>query len=180
MSSGKNPKITFQHFVIQEDWQNTRLLFLSLALYSGCDGYLWPKQSTYESEYSHWLLYAARHSDRWRPYELIGCWNKWRALQLKHTGCGCSANSCGVEPVSIRHPYNPIWLSTPPAAVARSALQRLFQRLSYFFHEPRATLSSWTEQIRADHTRREVTQRKGTENPANFQNKTNAKTKHPF
>ncbi len=34
VSSGKNPMITFQYYVIQVVWKNSRCLHLSLALYS--------------------------------------------------------------------------------------------------------------------------------------------------
>ncbi len=37
VSSGKNSTITLQHIVIQLSWENTRLLHLSLALYSDHD-----------------------------------------------------------------------------------------------------------------------------------------------
>ncbi len=40
VSLGKHPIITFQHFVVQPVWKNSRLLLLSLALDSDCDGSL--------------------------------------------------------------------------------------------------------------------------------------------
>ncbi len=36
-----------------------------------------------ESAYSYWLLNPALLSDLWCHYELIGCWNEWRALCSK-------------------------------------------------------------------------------------------------
>ncbi len=35
----------------------------------------------------YWLLYSALLSDRWRRYELIGCWNKWRTLRSETGLC---------------------------------------------------------------------------------------------
>ncbi len=50
-------------------------------------GYFWTITGISESICSCWLLYSAPLRDRWRQYELIGCWNKWRALGPKTSLC---------------------------------------------------------------------------------------------
>ncbi len=53
----KNPIINFQHIVIQVVWKNTRLLHLSLALSSGCDGSFAQSGIISESAWSYRLLH---------------------------------------------------------------------------------------------------------------------------
>ncbi len=63
--------------------KNTKLQHLSLALYSGLVLYFQPITLILESTCSYWLLYALLLSDKWRCYELIGCWKKWLSLYSK-------------------------------------------------------------------------------------------------
>ncbi len=51
-------------------------------------GYFRPITIISQSIFSYWRLYAAPLSIRRRSYELIGCWNKWRALYSKTGLCG--------------------------------------------------------------------------------------------
>ncbi len=83
VSSGKNPIITFQHFVIHWVWKNSTLLHLSLTPKFR----MWQDFQPIMSHFREctFLLdaMAVLLSNRWCCYELIGCWNKWSASWSK-------------------------------------------------------------------------------------------------
>ncbi len=60
VSSGKKPIISFQHIVIHVLWKNTRLLHLSLALYSDLDGIFSQSWVISERTCTYWLFYKGR------------------------------------------------------------------------------------------------------------------------
>ncbi len=119
VSSGKNFIITFQHVVIQVVWKNTRLLHLSLALYSDFRKWrLWrtlfsQSQVISKGPFSYWPLHAALLSDRWHRHKLIGCWNKWRALCSK-TGLSDDLTSWVAGNMHRNMAWPPYWeVATP-------------------------------------------------------------------
>ncbi len=68
----KNHIITFQHIVIQPVWENTRLLHLSLALFSDRDRALFGQLHVISrNRCSYWLLCAALLRDMWHHCELF-------------------------------------------------------------------------------------------------------------
>ncbi len=108
-SSGKNSIIPFQHIVIRVVWKSTtRLLHLSLALYS-------ERQTLSESACSYWPLYTALLSIKWRHYELIGCWNKWRSLH-------CKTGLWWLDKLSCRQHCQPAWVELRQISLHRCNL----------------------------------------------------------
>ncbi len=77
LSSGKNSIITFQHILIQLVWKNTRLLHLSLALYSDFRGWrLW--QGLF-SRARVFLLAALRRVSK---QQMMSLWAYWLLRQV--------------------------------------------------------------------------------------------------